>query len=450
LWNPKSFQFILPCIKGGVATTSSKSILGSTLNIIFISRIASKRAGVRYWMRGADLEGNVAIEVECEAILSIHDIQFAFRILRGSVPLQWNQNALSLSTPSILFSNVLSSSSQQALQNHFSRLLVEYKGVVTAVDLIGSSRPDRNELSALYEQAIVSIANYDIDYHQIKYDSLQSLELSIKSRFIQLLRHQHYYMKNLRNDRSPRNKQSGVFRINGLDCIDETSIVTYWFFELKINQILNDFDIPKMDKRTIKKLKSVFLFQMNEICFYYAGTEIKKQSVLSESFLTGGVKDMYISACRFYISRFQDYQNQDRLDLMMREYPTPFENIALVIQKRRRLFFQECTREYWLSAILLIKRYFAPREIRSFFQFIFAMIWMFLYVFLIKVVGVEERVFIKVPKSLININQLPHYEDCVTPENRGLIYKMERLNKDFTVHRGKRMVKNLSLNDIYN
>jgi hypothetical protein len=60
---------------------------------MLISRRNWKRAGTRYNVRGSDLNGNVANNVETEQIIIYDGNVASFVETRGSIPLFWSQKA---------------------------------------------------------------------------------------------------------------------------------------------------------------------------------------------------------------------------------------------------------------------------------------------------------------------------------------------------------------------
>lgn len=72
-------------------------------DLVIISRRAVGRAGVRFFMRGADPRGEVANFVETEQIIVVDDYTFSFVQVRGSIPLFWTQRPNLRYAPPIRF-----------------------------------------------------------------------------------------------------------------------------------------------------------------------------------------------------------------------------------------------------------------------------------------------------------------------------------------------------------
>jgi hypothetical protein len=62
--------------------------------LALISRRQHLRGGTRYNARGIDDQGNVANFVETEQILRLNNLVFSYVIIRGSVPVFWEQKGM--------------------------------------------------------------------------------------------------------------------------------------------------------------------------------------------------------------------------------------------------------------------------------------------------------------------------------------------------------------------
>ncbi|KPJ09951.1 Phosphatidylinositide phosphatase SAC1-A [Papilio machaon] len=83
-------RFALPVIQGFVAI-NNVTVNGHQLMWSLVSRRCVDRAGTRFFMRGADAQGNVANFVETEQIIERGGEKSSFVQTRGSIPLFWSQ-----------------------------------------------------------------------------------------------------------------------------------------------------------------------------------------------------------------------------------------------------------------------------------------------------------------------------------------------------------------------
>jgi hypothetical protein len=100
-----------------------------------ISRRSIHKAGTRYNARGIDDQGKVANFVETEQLLKVENISFSFVMVRGSVPVFWEQGGL--------YESVALSRGPEmtkgAFHKHFEELHSIYKQVF-AVDLLSDTK----------------------------------------------------------------------------------------------------------------------------------------------------------------------------------------------------------------------------------------------------------------------------------------------------------------------
>lgn len=83
-------HFCLPIIHGFVSIRSV-FVNGRTFDWAIISRRSIHRAGTRYFVRGADLDGSTANYVETEQLVIYNRSIASFILTRGSIPLCWTQ-----------------------------------------------------------------------------------------------------------------------------------------------------------------------------------------------------------------------------------------------------------------------------------------------------------------------------------------------------------------------
>jgi hypothetical protein len=89
---------------------------GRKFEFHLISRRSCLNAGTRFYVRGADNEGNVANFVETEQIVSYNDYTCSYVIIRGSMPIYWSQRPNLKYKPSI---NIHDSKNHVSLSNFF-------------------------------------------------------------------------------------------------------------------------------------------------------------------------------------------------------------------------------------------------------------------------------------------------------------------------------------------
>lgn len=121
----------------------NKNINGNEYFVAIHSRIGRKKAGTRYNSRGLDDEGNVSIFCETEIIISNSLFAFSYIILRGSVPVFWEQQGVQIGPPNIQITRA-PLATQPSFDRHFENLIENY-GMIHVVNLL-SSREGSSEL----------------------------------------------------------------------------------------------------------------------------------------------------------------------------------------------------------------------------------------------------------------------------------------------------------------
>jgi hypothetical protein len=100
-----------------------------------ISRRSTMRTGTRFHARGIDDSGNVANFVETEQIIVADNIVFSYTMVRGSVPVFWEQKGV-VEDVSISRSPELT---KKAFTKHFEDLIGTY-GPVFCLDLLSDTK----------------------------------------------------------------------------------------------------------------------------------------------------------------------------------------------------------------------------------------------------------------------------------------------------------------------
>lgn len=205
-----------------------------------ISRLSSERAGTRFNVRGVDDNGSVANFVETEQSIFLESKVSSYVILRGSVPLFWEQPGINLGSHKIKISRG-NEVSQPAYNRHIAMLKRRY-GKCVFINLMGSKEGEAM-LSAMFKahHKFCSFAKdipfIEFDYHaqcpRGKQENLSKiLEAEIKD-----------YMSDFGFFSSGNNvmvnSQTGCFRINCVDCLDRTnSVKTYICLEVFLFTLL--------------------------------------------------------------------------------------------------------------------------------------------------------------------------------------------------------------------
>ena len=159
-------RWYTPLIQGYVGIVYGK-LSGREMRIGLISRRSHLRCGTRYNARGIDDAGNVANFVETEQIIQMENIVFSYVMIRGSVPVFWEQNGM-IEDVTISRGHDMT---KKAFRKHFEDLVTTYNQVFV-VDLLSDTKKREVKLTKEYVSQIYASEFKDIikflhfDFHQ--------------------------------------------------------------------------------------------------------------------------------------------------------------------------------------------------------------------------------------------------------------------------------------------
>ncbi len=105
------------------------------MTLALISRRSTSRSGTRYNARGIDDTGNVANFVETEQIVQVENTVVSYVIIRGSVPVFWEQKGM-IEDVTISRGPEMT---KKAFHKHFEELLGTYNSTFI-VDLLSDTK----------------------------------------------------------------------------------------------------------------------------------------------------------------------------------------------------------------------------------------------------------------------------------------------------------------------
>lgn len=216
-------RWFTPIIQGYVGLVAGK-LAGRDVQLGLISRRSHMRVGTRFHARGIDDSGNVANFVETEQIVQCEGLSMSYTIIRGSVPVFWEQKG-------VVEDVVLTRGpemTKKAFQKHFEDLTGCY-GPNFIIDLLSDTKGrevilTKEFVRQLHECELKEKLRFQhFDFHGFcrgdKYDSLrvlvQKVELGIRD---------HGYFLEDQKTRKVQRLQAGVFRVNCLDSLDRTNV----------------------------------------------------------------------------------------------------------------------------------------------------------------------------------------------------------------------------------
>lgn len=327
--HPMSFRLDrAPYLSGTPALTS--------FNLTLVSRRSRRRAGTRYITRGVDAMGDVANFVESEQIVWRGDSELvaSFLIIRGSIPIFWRQvDGIARPVPQVDPGLV---ASRRAFTRHFAALASNY-GAIRAVSLV-DKRGAEAALASAYERHFdLFIASPTVtspppsltafDFHA--HCAGKEYERGLTNLMDQLKGDVKTFAFNVSNQNGfSHQAQSGVFRVNCVDCLDRTNVVqtmiAYAVLSMQLRAIFSDVFSETSEKGEITlyqdaedRFKHIWGDNADAVSKQYAGTGALKTDFTrtGKRSTTGVIGDGVKSVMRVYNKIFLDEGRQGVIDI---------------------------------------------------------------------------------------------------------------------------------------
>lgn len=305
-------EFTLEKVKRVISHSTNSDETRSFL-LTLISRRSVKRAGLRYLRRGVDDEGNTANSVETEQILSNTDWSstckiYSFLQIRGSIPLFFSQSPYSFKPIPQLQQSA--DTNFRALKKHFSGLSARY-GSLQVASLVEKHGVEahigeeyQNYVARLNESGGIDNAKVGFewfDFHAacrgMKFENVSILLDSLGPTL-------DAFGTTVEEDSKLVKKQTGVLRMNCMDCLDRTNVVQSACGRRALEIQLKDegFDLSSQIDQTTEWFNTLWADNGDAISRQYASTAAMKGDFTRtrKRNYRGALTDMGISISRFY------------------------------------------------------------------------------------------------------------------------------------------------------
>lgn len=230
-------KWLLKVMCGGV-NINTVYVAHKQAKACLISRLSCERAGTRFNVRGTNDNGHVANFVETEQVIFLEDKITSFILIRGSIPLFWEQTGVQVGTHKLKMSRGCEIS-QPAFDRHFAMLQYLY-GKQVIVNLVANTKDGEKLIGSMYKIHHKNspfrddIPYFAFDYHYYcprgKEENLKILHKQICKYFDEF----GFYYSAPDEEKS---YQNGTFRVNCIDCLDRTNrLQTYIGLLVKIFQ----------------------------------------------------------------------------------------------------------------------------------------------------------------------------------------------------------------------
>ncbi|THD20455.1 Synaptojanin-1 [Fasciola hepatica] len=281
-----------------------------------ISRVSSLRPGTRFHARGVNDRGDVANFVETEQFIYLGNEVVSHIQVRGTVPLFWEQPGIQVGSHKIQFSRGLELS-MDAFERHLMSIVSHY-GATAIVNLLGSKQGEAmlsHHYQELHKQSTFksTVPHIVFDYHsetQLRgAKGLEWLEKQLR-RFIEPWQLFHAV------DGQMKQCQTGVLRINCVDCLDRTNAVeTLVGLQVVLPRMLACFEMVNKGQslpafRFTDSLRQLWQLNGDQVSRIYAGT-----GALGSG--RSRLRDVQRSAVRTIQHSFFDSAKQDAMRTLL-------------------------------------------------------------------------------------------------------------------------------------
>ena len=362
-------EFVFPVINGFFGAREIHNDNDDTsqndTHFILIARKDDRRSGMRFLIRGADSNGNVANSVESEEIITFKDNEGNINIcsfveIRGSIPLIWEQEPNFQLNPKIKPLDDFGKNCE--VFKLYIEEMFDHYGSICCVNLIDKKK-DQETIGKYYNNVVQNYKNANkdkeknlffvwFDFHaeckNLKYENIKILfkTESMKTCLENFgFTHIKYNPKSLEQDNSEikfddnliKNKlieinqtQKGVFRNNCIDSLDRSNVVQSVigrYYLLLILSSIGFSDVKPSINDVFRKFKGSLETTFNLLwadhgdclSLAYSGTGALKSDFVrtGKRTLMGNLQDGYLSSKRFYLNNFRDGYNQDCHDYFL-------------------------------------------------------------------------------------------------------------------------------------
>lgn len=333
----------------GFVSQTNISIYGQAIYLTLIARRSKKYAGTRFLKRGSNMSGDVANEVETEQI--VHDSSVSalklgrftsFVQMRGSVPGYWKQDVSKMvPKPLIMLNN--SDPFFKAAGLHFNNLLAHYGSPLIALNLVKSRerKPHETVLTNEFYTAIsylnqflppqhqIELISYDMAYvNKTKDDCVMAKLSDIAFRCIS--KTGIFRSHNLGCGGS---YQTGVVRVNCVDCLDRTNTAAFALGKAALGIQLQSLGLIasphlEFDTDTIRMLEEVYEDHGDTLALQYGGSQLvhRIKTYRKIAPLSSHSRDIMQTLSRYYRNTFSDADKQNAINVflgMFKPYERP-------------------------------------------------------------------------------------------------------------------------------
>lgn len=323
-------QLRIPIIQGFVRALSVDLTQYEDIRqgqLLLISKRSTKRAGSRYLRRGIDDEGNVANFVLTSQFLIVDEYMpnrslfTRFDILRGSIPIFFQQDPSKLKPVPYLTRPV--EKCETPFIKHFEGLKESY-GDVACINLVEKSKKEAvigDTYQTLCEKNGVVLDWFD--FHDVckkmKFGNVvklldEKLEFGQRSMTVE-----QYLVECGWVDSLCEKTQTGVLRVNCVDCLDRTNLVQKFLSEFILEKYILQKYCLVVPPEFQHQYNNLWADNGDFISRQYSSTNALKGDYTrtAKRNYKGLFTDAYLTLSRYYSGYISDYFKQCFIDYLL-------------------------------------------------------------------------------------------------------------------------------------
>ncbi|KAJ3060070.1 inositol polyphosphate 5-phosphatase, partial [Podochytrium sp. JEL0797] len=304
------------------------------LKISIISRLSCRNAGTRFNARGIDDDGSCSNFVETEVVVETKGFLASFVVVRGSVPVFWEQTGIQIAGHRVELSRGFEVT-ELAFRKHMENLEKQY-GKLHIVNLLsGKEGGAEATLVQAYEQHVAKynsrnadknhqLAYSHFDYHSVVKNGGHEKASLVLEQIKPHLESWSYTLIETKPSAAPSTPvllQQGVMRVNCLDCLDRTNHIEYIAAQVMVQRCLHEMQLQGVmrDEAFMEVWQNLWADNGDWLSKIYTGTGALKTSMTrrGKQTMMGVFSDAAKSVSRFYINNFQDKHRQEAIDIVL-------------------------------------------------------------------------------------------------------------------------------------
>ncbi|XP_014283079.1 polyphosphoinositide phosphatase [Halyomorpha halys] len=321
----------------GFISQSNLNIFGRSVYVTLIARRSNKYAGTRFLKRGANTNGDVANEVETEQVIEDMGVSSwhvcprisSFVQMRGSIPGHWSQDiAKIVPKPTIAYD--LSDPFVITPGRHFKQLFDRYGSPIIALNLVKQKEKKKHEstLSIQYSSDIKYLNQFLSPEHHIQYvtfDMARKNKGKVANVMGRLARIGENALAKVGVFCTFTKKlQTGVIRVNCVDCLDRTNTAQFALGKCALAKQLETLGLLetlelKYDTDCIRLLEVLYEDHGDTLALQYGGSQLvhRIKTYRKTAPWTSQGNDIMQTLSRYYSNTFSDFEKQHAMNLFL-------------------------------------------------------------------------------------------------------------------------------------